>query len=152
MTKKRAAWTAFAIMVTLLLANIAITVTDHVDLRNLIDSRHSAAIMREAENKEHQRNSGVNRALNVETWCEGKPGSASLNGIVRHDSEFVTTVSRGELHYGLAPNNCLAVILATLQSGTQKPEISKTGTPLVYRALQTKENKKLYAAQLKHVK
>lgn len=152
MTRKRAALAAFIIIILLLMANIAITVTDHIQVRDLINSRHTATIMREEENKEQQRNSGVNRALNVETWCEGKPGSASLNGIVKHDTEFITTISRGQLHYGLSPNDCLAVILATLQSGTQKPYISKKETPLVYMALQTPANKKLYAAQLKSAK
>jgi hypothetical protein len=92
--------------------------------------REATAAKRTAEN------SAINRAVNVETWCEGNgPRAASLNGIVRYDRRFVLTVSGGKLRYTLRPNECEKIIVETLESGARKTTITRKNHPLVWKAL-----------------
>lgn len=108
-------------------------------LRTLINQRHTDRQVQEVETKTRAHYAVVNRALNVERWCEGHGHSASLNGIVRYDRGFVKTVSAGLLRYKLSPNDCLAIIKETLIASQAPPHVTKAGTPLVYRALSEQE-------------
>lgn len=103
-------------------------------IESLIAERHTAALQRESESKEHQHNSAINRAINVETWCE-----KGINAIVEYDRGFVKKLGGGNtLGYELPTLNCLLIVEQTLESGNHAPEVTQQANPLVYAALQPK--------------
>lgn len=100
-------------------------------IEGLISERHTAALNRESESKLHQHYSAINRAINVETWCE-----KGINAIVEYDRGFVKRLGGGNtLGYELATLDCSEIVEQTLESGNHEPEVTKTSNPLVYAAL-----------------
>lgn len=100
-------------------------------IEGLISERHAAALTRESESKEHQHYSAVNRAINVETWCE-----KGINAIVSYDRAFVRRLGHGNVFgYELSTLDCSEIVEQTLESGNHRPEVTPTSNPLVYAAL-----------------
>jgi hypothetical protein len=131
-----------SVLVGLAIMTIAVVtvVKQGESISSLIAQRHADQVQKNEENAEHSKNASINRAVNVEAWCEGNtPRSASLNGIVRYDGRFVLTVTGGKLRYTLHPNDCEQIVKETLASSTHRTKITAKSHPLVYRALHPKE-------------
>jgi hypothetical protein len=130
-----------SVLVGLAIMTIAVVtvVKQGESISELIAQHHADQVTKNEENVEHSRNASINRAVNVEAWCEGSsPRSASLNGIVRYDGRFVLTVTGGKLHYTLRPNDCEQIVKETLASSTHHTKVTAKNHPLVYWALHPK--------------
>lgn len=126
MTKGR-----WAILAAFLLLS-AVNAYGFVKIEALISERHAAALTRERENQEHQHNAAVNRAINVETWCEH-----GINRVVSYDRGFVKRLAGAgnTLGYALPRLPCAEIVVETLKSGAHHPVVTAASNPLVYMAL-----------------
>lgn len=71
----------------------------------------------------------VNRATNVEAWCNGINGGRDYNRV------FVKHVTDGRVQYTLADLPCEELIRKTLESPKHKHPVTAAEHPLTYRVL-----------------
>lgn len=98
-------------------------------ISSLIAQRHTDQLAKNEENAEQSRNAAINRAVNVESWCEG------INAINDYDRLIVRRAGHGAIVYTLANLPCERIIAETLNSAKTRTLITKQTHPLVYEAL-----------------
>jgi hypothetical protein len=99
------------------------------DIKHLIAQHHADQVAKNKETAEQSRNAAINRAVNVESWCDG------LNAINTYDRLIVRKAAHGAIVYTLADLPCELIIAETLKSATTHTTITPTNHPLVFGAL-----------------
>lgn len=118
MTKTRALGGCFVILLLAIAANTWI---------GLNGKGKSETALRAVASGAH--NQLVNRATNVEAWCEG------INAGRRYDRRFVRQVTGAAVIYALGDLDCAELIRVTLKSPQKKSAVTEASNPLVYRTL-----------------